>query len=180
MSRNSRFVFSIFALGILLIGALYFLFAPEGEKTIPEVFLSTSTDGGNIPAGFTVYENSKYGIAIAHPSLAVQEYTEAAGSMTITFDDPESSRDFQIFVLPYKETQIALSRIEKDTRGTATEPSEIIIGSGMRALLFESTDSLLGPLREVWFIHNGYLFEVTVPTGNDPWIAEILGTIKTL
>lgn len=185
MPRNSLFILGILTFVILCVAALYGLFRYEKDDQATAAFANVEwnvSEEEGASAHFSTFENAQYGFALAHPQeLQVQQYKEAAGSMTITFDDPQSDRDFQIFVLPYRESQIASSRIEKDTKGTAKgTPEEIIIGSGVRALLFESNDPLLGSLREVWFISSGFLYEVTLPVGHDEWIAGILWTFKPL
>jgi hypothetical protein len=66
-----------------------------------------------------------------------------------------------------------------DTQGTATgTPEEIMLGSGIHALTFESWDATLGQMREVWFIHAGTLYEVTTFAPLTSWLDAILQTWK--
>ena len=58
-------------------------------------------------------------------------------------------------------------------------PTEVRIGENkdIPAMLFQSTDALLGETREVWFLCYGYLFEVTSPLVHDDWLTEVLSTL---
>lgn len=112
--------------------------------------------------------------------MIIETYKEKGGAQTVTFETPntEPPRDFQIYIVPYNDEQITSSQIAKDTHGTAIgEPQDVILGSNVRGIIFESENSTLGRLREVWFLMKGQLFEVTTTAGNDEWLAEILGTL---
>ena len=53
------------------------------------------------------------------------------------------------------------------------QPTDVYIG-GVKATMFFSSDALLGPTREVWFLHGGYLFEVTTYKDQDQWLAAVM------
>jgi hypothetical protein len=59
------------------------------------------------------------------------------------------------------------------------QPTDVYIG-GVKATMFFSSDALLGPTREVWFLHGGYLFEVTTYKDQDQWLAAIMSTWQWL
>lgn len=46
--------------------------------------------------------------------------------------------------------------------------------------MFFSKNIALGDTREVWFIKNGYLYEVTTLKSLDAWLTQILQTWKFL
>lgn len=131
-----------------------------------------------VPEGSLAYQNTQYKFSLVYPKeLSVSEYAEAAGSHTTSFEDASGEKGFQIFALPYKDIQITSSRIKEDTHGTAAgAPKEVILASGVHALLFESSDPKLGRVREVWFLHGGYLYEVSTYLGLDEWLAGIMAT----
>jgi hypothetical protein len=129
------------------------------------------------------YRNVTRNFSLRYPKeLAVKEYDEGDTTYTIVFtgktntdistsSTPES---FQIFFTPYMDNVITKSRILKDVpSGQFTDPIEVIIGDGTHALAFFSKTEL-GETREVWFIHDGYLFEVTAYKELDSWLAEIM------
>lgn len=91
----------------------------------------------------------------------------------------EPAREMQLYIIPYRGTQISSAQIAKDTRGQAVgTPAEVVLGSGIRGLVFETDDTVFGRLREVWFILNGHLIEVTTNMENDQWLAEVMATLK--
>jgi hypothetical protein len=49
---------------------------------------------------------------------------------------------------------------------------------GATAAAFYSTNEALGETREIWFIRDGYLYEVTTLRSLDPFIEEIMKTWK--
>jgi hypothetical protein len=55
------------------------------------------------------------------------------------------------------------------------EPTEIMI-DGTRATMFFGHNPIMGDTREVWFIHGGYLYEVTTYKELDQWLADIMKT----
>lgn len=123
------------------------------------------------------YLNTVRGFSLRYPKeLSVKEYDEGDETYTILFEDKTGEKGFQIFFTPYKYDTIVRSRILKDVpSGKFTEPVEVIISSGIRALAFFSEGNL-GRMREIWFLHNGYLYEATSYANLDDWLAEIMQT----
>lgn len=141
-----------------------------------------------IPEEWREYRNHKQGFSLRYPKeLAVKEYDEGDGTYTIVFgeaaDSTNASREeetgekgFQIFFTPYMGDTITRSRMLKDIpSGKFTKPVEVIIGDGVRAIIF-SDEGLFGEMREVWFIHNGYLYEATAYLSLDEWLSRIMST----
>ena len=54
-------------------------------------------------------------------------------------------------------------------------PMDLSLNSAL-ATMFFGRDPLLGDTREVWFIHGGYLFEVSTPKMLDEWLGNIMFT----
>jgi hypothetical protein len=53
---------------------------------------------------------------------------------------------------------------------------EQITLAGVPAMAFVSEDAVLGPTREIWFLKDGYLFEITAPVSSEVWMSSILTT----
>lgn len=176
------------AIGVLLGGGAVFSFMqpPPPSASSPEsegggkLFnqregISESTDESTLH-----YTHPQYGFSLDFPKeLEISRYDEGGNSETIVFQKPNEQVGFQIFVTPYFEAEITTERLQKDVRsGAIEEPTEVIIGGGQRALVFWGNDPIVGRLREVWFIHDKYLYEVTAYAELDSWLAEILETWK--
>lgn len=129
------------------------------------------------PAGQTEYRNERYRFALFYPSnLSVKSFDEGGGASTIALQDVKQAEGFQIFAVPYKETQVSDERFRRDVpSGIRESPLEITIG-GAAATSFYSTNALLGDTAEIWFIHGGYLFEVTAPKSQAAWLSDVMKT----
>lgn len=140
--------------------------------TLPPVLLSSST---------MRYQNEYYHISLGYPSdLTVVEYVENNGGRTITFEATSSKAGFQIFVIPYKEAQVSEARFKLDEpSGVMGEPTDVFI-DGVRATMFFGQNIIMGETREVWFIKNGFLYEVTTYKALDNWLGDIMRTWKFL
>ncbi len=180
-----KIIFTLLVLALFIGGSLlYFkqtniLSSVENATTTPAISVTPSTlQTRAAPEGSKEYANAQYGLSLFYPTeLVVTEYAESGRGHTISFDNADGREGFQIYVIPYQESQIKTSQIEEDTHGTATgTPQEIVIG-GQHALLFSSSNPAYGPLREVWFIHNGKLFEITVYADLEKWLSSILATL---
>ena len=125
-----------------------------------------------------LYSNQTFHFSLVFPNtLAVHEYKEAGGALSITFEGNDL-REFQIYVTPYQETQITPARFKLDEpSGVFDDPVDILI-DGVRATMFFSKNPIMGDTREVWFIHGGFLYEVVTEKQNDAWLAGIMQTWK--
>ncbi len=167
--------------------------APEGQASQPSIATSTVESEGIVtsyipptadsaPSGSHTYTNAEYGFSLMYPEeLGVSDRQEEGNAHTTTFESVDGNKGFQIYIRPYGEDQITASQIQADTQGTGRGvPQEAFIGGGIRALIFYSNNAILGELREVWFMYDGYLFEVTTYKELDTWLAEIMKTWKFL
>lgn len=144
---------------------------PEPEPIIPQTT--------QISEGWRGYENAEFRFGLLYPQeLSVREYKEREGAMSAIFEDPSSGKGFQIYVTPYGDTQITKERFRLDvSSGVMKEPTDIVVG-GVRGTMFFSTNSIMGDTREVWFINNGFLYEVVTYKALDDWLASIMQTWK--
>ena len=179
------------AVGLLVVLALavgaYFYFLPTAPSAPAATALFgdvTATPALNDavaaaprghPEGWEEYYNNRYGFSLFHPpQQKVQEFDEGGGAMTITFEDATSVSGFQIFVVPYSGLQITEDRFIQDVpSGVRTNVENTYVG-GARAVTFNSYNALLGDTREVWFIRNGYLYEVTTFKGDTDWFTPTM------
>ena len=127
------------------------------------------------PAGYKEYRNTTYRFSLFYPQdLTLHEYDEGGGASTITFENAKTVQGFQIFIVPYGGTQVSTERFNKDAPSGVMQDPQSIQLDGTLATIFFSTNPLLGETREVWFIHGGYLFEVTAPKDNATWLSGIV------
>ena len=83
-----------------------------------------------------------------------------------------------MYVTPYNKTQIDTEQFKLDEpSGVYLQPTDVII-DGAPATMFFSTNTDMGNTREVWFVKNGFLYEVTSYKELDAWLAGIMRTWK--
>jgi len=131
------------------------------------------------PAGFHEYRNEHYRFALFYPSdLAVNLHDEGMGASTITFQNTDSGKGFQIFVVPYAAPQVSPERFKKDVPSGVRKESANVTVDGALGTMFFSEQSLLGLTREIWVIHDGYLFEISTLKPLDNWLQSIMASFE--
>lgn len=159
--------------------------APEDQTSSGELVESEGIQ--TLESNKQLFAHPHYGFSlIVSDDLAIARYSEGQATETILIEPKDGNEDlsqprFQMFVTPYLENIITEDRIKKDiSSGVVQEPTEIKIGANRNipALMFKSSDPVLGDTREVWFLQNGYLFEVTTSLQHDAWLAHILDTLQ--
>ena len=194
MTRTQIFSFVVIAI-LLVLGVASYLFlrpsaspasatAQEASSTAGASPSTTSpemslTDSSAPPAGWKEYSNPAYHFLLYYPpDLALTEHVEPGGEHTAVFDDSSNNYGFQIFIVPYSGTQITQARFNLDEpSGVMQSPVDVII-DGTRGTIFYSNNALMGDTRELWFIRDGLLYEVTTYKPLDTWLADIMKTWK--
>lgn len=127
------------------------------------------------PQGQKEYRNGEYRFALFYPTeLSVISYDEGSGASSFTFMNSDSSEGFQVFVVPYGERQVSAARFKLDEpSGVLKEPIQVVVDNSP-ATMFFGQNATMGETREVWFIKNGYLFEVTTYKALDQWLSEVM------
>jgi hypothetical protein len=130
-----------------------------------------------VPAGYKEYRNTDYGFSVYYPpENSPQEFPDRDRAFTVLFQGAAGEPGFQIYVAPIKGTQITPERFSADEpSGVKQEPDDTVI-DGVPAITFFGFDARLGKTREVWFIHNLLLFEVTTYKELDSWLSDIMKT----
>ena len=83
---------------------------------------------------------------------------------------------FQIFITPYNESQVSEERFRQDVPSGVRESLTNVVVDGATEPRFYSTSIALGATREVWFVHDGFLYEVTTLKLLDTWLGKIIQT----
>ncbi|MEK7531480.1 MAG: hypothetical protein AAB545_00920 [Patescibacteria group bacterium] len=187
MSARRIFIAGICFLVLASIGVFYFSSkkqsvpapntpAPASATTTPETVQTRV-----VPDGWREYRNVTYHFSLFYPhELEVKEYPEEGNAFTITFQNVKEQKGFQIFVVPYQESQVSEERFKQDLpSGVRTNVSDVTI-DGATGAAFYSTNAMFGETREIWFIRGGYLFEVTTLKPLTAWMEEILLSWKFL
>ena len=183
MNRSTFVTVSILLL--ILIGASVYAYS---HKTPPSSDISSAIWQTNAstsplmlattPSGDKQYTNAAFHFSLSYPSdLTVNQYNESGGALTVTFVTRDGTNGgFQIYVTPYSDTTITPVRFKLDEPSGVMQDQTAIVIDGTPATMFYGTNVAMGDSREVWFIHGGFLYEVTTYKQLDSWLAGIMQT----
>jgi hypothetical protein len=167
----------------VFLGWKYGLFSAPGRNSpgdLPASPIETATSSVvSAPPGWSAYRNARYHFALFYPNgLEIRAYEEKGSASTITFQDEKRGIGFQIFVVPYGESQVSQERFLLDEpSGVREEPITVSVDGAVGAA-FYGKDVRLGDTREVWFIKDGILYELTAPRSESDWLQGIIDTWK--
>lgn len=190
-------MYSAATLGALLIAGGIFVaitkptfFNRPGGNTAAAVLIDPLSDAvvddsASLGSDYRVYNNTKFNFSIEYPEeLLLEAYDEGEDAQTIVFKNGKQGLEyegFQIFIQPFTEpvSKLTLARVREDLPHANMENvQEAVLDGNTRALLFWSDDPQIGTTREVWFVHGGYLYEITTLEHLDLWLAKLMSTWK--
>ena len=185
--QKSRIIAIIVVLVALGAGA-YLLFSRGGLTS-----LNFSNSGGNINespkpseqafANLTEeYTSPDFGFSFRYPKdFSATELEDDAGA-TVLLQKSGEREGFQIYISEFDEAEpLTGARILQDLPASEViDPKDVLIGEGkaINAVIFLSTSPSFGKTREVWFIREGFLYQVTTYEGQDDFIGPILETLR--
>lgn len=178
MNKDKIFWYSVI-LALSLIGGAWWYSNPDVEERVSVNSVEVPPKTRQIPSGMLEYLSEQYKFSLLHSEkMKVNEREEGGGAMTVTFENLETLEGFQIFVLPYPETQVSEERFRQDVpSGVRKDPKSMSV-SGAIGATFYSEDFILGETYEVWFIHGGFLYELTTFKKLDYMLNEVVKTIE--
>lgn len=152
-----------------------------GAAAAPAPLAASTPQTAAVDANTRLYRNAQFRFSLQYPrGLAVVEYQERGGALTVTFANGDESRSFEVYVTPYSGAQITKQRFLTDEpSGVFQEPQDVMI-DGARATMFFGQNPIMGDTREVWFIRGGLLYEVATYKALDSWLAGIMQTWRFL
>lgn len=128
------------------------------------------------------YKNSEYQFSFKYPEgFKIGEVPHGEDGNTIVVQNAEDSVGFQVYVTPYggADTAITKAKIEADIPDMKVkQPQPVAIGSSGKGLAFISENSNFGESREVWFVFNGHLYQISTYLSQDKLLQRVLNSWK--
>lgn len=156
-------------------GIMNFIGGDSQESSEP---FQEAPETANLRAGWKTETNEKYGFSFQHPEdMKVGSVPSPEGTETIVVEK-EKPFGFQIFISPYDEPHLTVERIKTNIPGIIMEQPQEVTVDGEQGVAFFSRDDSIGKTREVWFVHKGYLYQITAYAEFSDKLFEILGTWK--
>lgn len=190
--RVSTYRAGLIVAGIIVLAGLFVFFQKHTASVSPSspagAFTAASDAATSAPSSILAnsmqpppnskeYQSNTYQFSLYYPDdLAVSEQPGVAGSIVVLFDDRSSGQGFDIFIVPYDQPKITQTTFLMDEpSGVMQDPQNITIDAAP-ATEFFSTNSVMGASFEIWFLHGGFLYEVTAPQSLDQWLLQIMNT----
>ncbi len=125
------------------------------------------------------YEDEELGFFVDYPEGFVVNTTVEESVKVLVFNKKDSQESFQIFIMPYDEPgPITPERILIDQpEMVIKDPQTVRIADG-EALVFFGTDPDIGDVREVWFVHQGRLYQASTYSKYDELLAKVMKTFR--
>ena len=132
-------------------------------------------------AGFDAYVHPELPFSFGYPKgMTYSEFKDETGAEILLFQGGGDA--FQVSIRLFDEPgPLTVARIRHDIPDLYIEEPQIaLIGPGkeVSAFIFFSQDSAAGKTREVWYVHGGYLYQISAHDTFDPILARIMGTWK--
>jgi hypothetical protein len=126
------------------------------------------------------YTHAELGFSFRYPrGYAMNEVPHGDGAETVLVEDPTRERQgFQVFSMPYDEAgPLTEARIRQDVPDITMEnaqPFRVAGEPGISFVQLQTPD--VGTTYEVWFVHNGTLYEVATYAAHAADLHAILTT----
>jgi hypothetical protein len=149
------------------------------EIEVPPVSAEANVEYKDPERKTKTFTHPSYHFSVDYPdTLRVVSFDEGGQGETILFYHPtDPNTGFQVYVSPYNGkpplTAKKIREMQPFTRVSEPQPVSI---DGEQAVLFWSVSPEAGATREVWFVHNGFLYSVTTYANLDAWLSQIMAT----
>ena len=155
-------------------------FKADSIQPSPEVTAATASSPR---AGFFLkietYKNAKYNFSFEYPKgFSAAEFVEREATDVILIQNTETQRGFQIAISPFGGPDlITPEMILKDIPEMKINKPENTTSNGIRALEFLSDDGGASKA-EIWFIRQGYLYQITAFLKDKDLIERVFNSWK--
>lgn len=159
--------FKIILISALVVGAAaaaVFVYSPENSGN-PADIASRQTEVGE--AAFMTYIHPEYGFSFDFPAdWGAESFAEDEGGEVVAVQNAETG--ILIFIYPFNEPgPITKERVLKDVPDMKIQNEiQLKIGGAIDAFGFDCDEREIGPTKEVWFVRNGFLYQISAAEGS--------------
>jgi hypothetical protein len=192
MAVTYKTIFLAFLVIALVVGGVWYagskigVFAPTAAIPTDDAQKQSLAQEFNAVPLTEKYQNAQYGFSFNYPKgfemNSFNEDVEGDTVTTVLAQDPSKTIGFQIYVSPFDDSDpnITPERIKQDIPDIqVTDQQEVRLGNSSKGLAFMSAESNGGtPHREVWFVFNKNLYQITASVAADKILQSVLNTWK--
>lgn len=158
--KNIKVVLGVFlAVAVLGTASVFWLKSPQ----VPETQTYTDID---------------YGFLFTYPrGYEARSFSDLEDTKTILVENHQTKQGVQVFVSAFDEDIILTpERIKQEMSDLVIlEPKNLLAGD-VTGVSFRSTNALDTESYEMWFIHNGRLYQISAPIVNKSLFKEMITT----
>ncbi len=186
-------LFIVLTVLVALAGGYWYLMRSSSISSVstsitpitPLTPVSPATTPYVAPALTTPYTNGTYHFSLKLPdSFTAKEIPDAQGQGTSIVIQDSAGQGIQIAISPFEEDlhHLTAERIQQDVPDmTMTDVEPIQIGSDYSGVVFHSNnDAFGGDSREVWFVYQKNLYQVSTYARLDPLLRSIFSSWRFL
>lgn len=160
----------LFALALVSAGLLWYLSASGSHA-------ATGTEA-SLPTATEPFTDTFRHFTLAYPKGdAVHVIVDSEVARTFTFESADNpAHSFQIYVQTYGQSAITAAQFRTDDPSGVMDDVSTTTIDGVPAKTFVGYNDQMGMTNEIWFIHGGFLYEVTTYQSSAAWLRDILRT----
>lgn len=111
------------------------------------------------------YTDTDYHFSFLYPRVYhARSFSDLEDTKTVLVEDQDIKQGLQVFVSPFDEDiTLTTERIKKEMPDLVVLEPQNISMDGVTGVAFRSTNALSTESSELWFVHNGNLYQVSAP-----------------
>lgn len=151
-------------------GSPFSLFGKTATTTLAASSTPTGVRNG-------IFTESSLGFSFAVPDgFNAQKILNDSGE-TILVQSSNDASGFQVVVTPFSDpgTSITPERVSKEAKLKVANAVTITVSSVAHGLMFDDLSST-PPLRDAWFVYNGYLYQTQTWKSDEQLLTQVLNT----
>lgn len=183
---SSAIIAAVLIAGIVFLVWKNTVVTPENDAqgitfTLDQQNVASSTPRLTDVADTKTYTNPTNHFSFNYPKdFTIADVPDDVGE-SIVVQNVTAHVGFQVYVRAFDEPLSAITpnRIEADIPNLKiSNPQSVTVGQGVEGLAFISTDVSKVSQREVWFVRDGFLYQISSPIANEALLHDVLLTWK--
>jgi hypothetical protein len=165
---------------LIIAAASYFMFIRSKTAGVSDLQSPQALDSVMAEPFDKTYESPDFHFSFKYPDGFVVNPVQQDNGTIFTISEPKSGINFQIEVGPFNDpaTTITAERVRSDLPNEVIiDPQPVIFGSHNAGTTFQSKNVDIDT-REIWFVANGLLYQISSPVEFEPVLKNLMLTWK--
>lgn len=181
-----RWIFLLAVIAALLGGGYWWLQTTSKQQPASQTSNEAVVNGEEAPivqptpnaAGQATYKDQTYGFSLTYPSIyKIGRVPNESGSTFILQDEKGVGMQLSVSDFDEEVSELTPERVKQDLPDMpVTNPRQVTLPSGIKALAFESSGGGFANSIEVWFVSQGYLYQASANQAQIEFLQQVMGT----